>query len=138
MFLHEWRLTVQGQEPRLALLTHLPLGEARPSKLVRSRRTGELRRVSDIGRKLQAMGTLAGFPDYLLPVSSKGEHGLFLEMKRAGLTPAQCRAACSPAQRDMQSRLRGEGYAVLVCSGWVDAARALCHYLACLHLAPSS
>lgn len=116
-------------EPRLALLYASANGGVRPSKLVLNRKTGEMQRVCVAGGVLQAMGVTAGVPDVFLSCPVGPDPGIYLELKKAGLTPRQAWAACSEDQRFWLERFAQAGYQTTVCSGWVQAARVLCTYL---------
>lgn len=81
---------------------------------------------------LKAEGVRAGVPDLFLAVPSARldsdakswilRHGLFIEMKTdTGRT--------SPAQDEMLTRLRNQGYAVTVARGWDQARKAIETYL---------
>ena len=126
---HKWRCLVLPKEPRLEWLHHIPNGEARPSSWVPAPTTSGLRRVSRVGQRLSTMGTLRGIVDYCLPEPVAGQHGLYLEMKRAGLTPGQAWAACTPEQQAFLTAMQAKGYATVVAAGWIVATRAVCDYL---------
>jgi hypothetical protein len=108
--LHEWH------EPRLAMLWAVPNGGARHKATA---------------AKLQGEGVRAGVPDLMLAVpSARGDHGLFIELKRLrGAGPTD-------AQRAMLAKLRRHGYRAEVCRGWVAAANVIADYLDRPDLAP--
>jgi hypothetical protein len=92
--------------PELELLFAIPNGGAR------SKRTA--------GR-LKAEGVKPAIPDLMWPVARGTYHGLFVEMKRID-------GHARPDQREMQEKLRGQGYWVLTCQGADAAFQAVMHY----------
>jgi hypothetical protein len=68
-----------------------------------------------IGRRLKAMGLLAGAPDIFVAASTATFNGLFIEMKTTGGKLAQ-------HQADLHNALREQNYRVEVC--W-DAYQAI-------------
>jgi hypothetical protein len=133
--LFAWRDTVVPREPRLALLYASANGGARPAKLVPDRATGGVKRISVAGKMLKAMGVTPGIPDLCLPwpMAGRGRYtidaGLYIELKKSGLTPRQAWAACSAEEQWWLEALAQGGYQATVCSGWTQAARMLCTYL---------
>lgn len=75
------------------------------------------------GATLKAEGVRAGIPDLFLAVSSAGENGLFIEMKRrrGGIV--------SERQKEMKSHLEKFGYSVAVCRGFDEARKAILEYI---------
>ena len=71
---------------------------------------------------LKRMGVKPGVPDLLLPVSRRGFHGLFIEMKKIG-------GQVSADQKWWMEQLSGNGYCCRVCYGWQQAAEVLIWYL---------
>ena len=68
------------------------------------------------------MGVKSGVPDLMLPVPSKGYHGLFIEMKtKNGRTSA--------AQRAWIDALNTFGYLAIVAHGWEEAKCTILNYL---------
>lgn len=76
-----------------------------------------------VGRKAKAEGLKKGIPDLLLPIASKGFHGLFIEMKK--LTGS----STSAAQKQWHTDLREQGYVVELCKGHEQAIAAIVAYL---------
>ena len=103
-----WSALRSAQVPALALLYHVPnAGSKHINYAVRQKR----------------QGLKSGVPDLCLPVARHGQHGLYVEMKkREG-------GKVSKAQADWHTRLRAEGYRVVVCEGWEAAQQAICEYL---------
>lgn len=62
------------------------------------------------GARLKAEGVKPGVPDLFIP-----EMRLFIEMKRRD------GGATTNAQKEWAEYLRGEGYRVEVCRGWIEA-----------------
>jgi VRR-NUC domain len=103
----QWADTLTPQEPRLALLFHVPNGG---------------KRSKGVAGQMRAQGVRAGVPDLWLPVASAGFHGLVIEMKAQG-------GAVSKEQRWWIDRLFAQGYATIVAWEWTDAAEQICRYL---------
>ncbi len=93
--------------PELGLLYHIPNGGSRNA-------------IEALNLKRQ--GVKAGVPDLCLPVARGGYHGLYIELKRKG-------GRLSAAQRVWIENLRAQGYAVMVCYGFREAADTLEGYL---------
>ena len=72
---------------------------------------------------LKKEGVKAGVSDILLPYSSGGFHGLFIEMKRIK------KGQVSEAQKDFINRMKKNGYAAEVCYGFEDARKVILQYL---------
>lgn len=75
--------------------------------------------------KLQRLGVGQGYPDYAVPLSRKGYHGLFIEMKR------RKRGVVSTEQQEKINALNAEGYLAVVCYGADEAIKAVEDYVAC-------
>lgn len=105
--LFEWAAWNEARLPELALLFAIPNGEKRDAVT---------------GARLKRAGVKAGVPDLLLPVASKGYHGLWIELK----TPV---GRTSPAQERWITTLVEQGYDVAVARSWRAAAWLLCKYL---------
>lgn len=73
---------------------------------------------------LATEGVRAGVPDMFLPVARGGEHGLWLELKRADHSNHP-----TPEQGAWLSALRAAGYRAVVCYGAGEAIAALMDYL---------
>jgi hypothetical protein len=127
--LFAWRDTVVRREPRLALLYASANGGPRPARLVPDRATGGVKRISVAGKLLKAMGVTPGIPDLCLAYPYRGTAGIYIELKKSGLTPRQAWAACSAEEQWWLEVLATGGYQTAVCSGWTQAARTLCTYL---------
>ena len=98
----------EGRWPELALMHHIPNGGGRSP--------GEAKR-------LKAQGVRAGVPDICLPVSRRGYHGLYIELKRRE------GGRVSPEQNMMIDALREQGYRVEVCRGWEAARDVIAGYM---------
>ena len=74
------------------------------------------------GIRNRQLGVKSGVPDLMLPIPSKGYHGLFIEMKtRNGKT--------SENQDRWLNALNNFGYLAVVCHGWEEARDCLLKYL---------
>ena len=103
---------VRGAEhvwPELRLFHAIPNGGHR------SRRTA--------GR-LKAEGVRPGVPDYFLPVSRGGAHGLYIELKRTK------GGRVEPEQKAWLDELNAQGYRAVVARGWEQAWDEIRDYLA--------
>jgi hypothetical protein len=96
-------------DPRLELIFAIPNGLWAKNK--------------GVALKAKAEGLKKGVPDLLLPIASKGWHGLFVEMKK--LTGS----STSTAQKQWHTDLREQGYAVELCKGHEQAIAAIVAYL---------
>ncbi len=72
--------------------------------------------------KLKAEGVRPGVPDLCLPVPRDKWHGLYIEMKTPSGTVRQ-------QQREWLNALADNGYQVVVCHGWISAAKEIFEYL---------
>lgn len=108
MALFRWAELQAGRWPELKMLFHIPNGGSRGK--------------AEAGR-FRAMGVKSGVPDLFLPVARGPYHGLFVEMKRTR------GGRVSPEQREWIQELIMQGYAVVICHGWEDAAQVIGQYL---------
>lgn len=72
--------------------------------------------------KFKRMGTKRGVPDICVPISNKGYHGLYIELKRVSggvLSTEQC---------DWLNKLKDNGYLAKVCNGFLCAKLAVEEY----------
>jgi hypothetical protein len=104
----EWARDNEARYPELALLFAIPNGGHRNKAAA---------------GKLKAAGVRAGVPDLCLPVSRRGMHGLWIELKR----PAGGRV--SGEQEAWLTRLAVAGHVVAVCYGWEEARDVILSYL---------
>ena len=95
-----------------------------PHVLVFSIPNGGFRMAKEASR-LKAEGVLPGVPDLFIPEARGRSHGLFIEMKRLGLT----KSSLSSAQKSVHDQLRARGYAVAVCYGFEDAFETFKKYI---------
>jgi hypothetical protein len=102
-----WTMTVRDRFPELALLHHVPNGGAR-DKIEAAH--------------LKDQGVKPGVPDLDLPVARGGYHGLRIEMKKIG-------GVESEEQKWWREQLTAQGYAVMVCEGWIAAMDAIVWYM---------
>jgi VRR-NUC domain len=79
-------------------------------------------RLGRVGAMLKAEGVVPGVPDLCLPWPVAPYHGAYVEMKRMD-------GRATPAQHLWLAHLRGAGYAVEVCRGWLEAREFLMAYL---------
>ena len=98
-----WAKEHESQWPELALLFAVPNAGKR-SKATRGRMLAE--------------GLKAGVPDLCLPVSKRGYHGLFIEMKRVNASPSDTQ----DSQAAWHNQLAEYGNYVCVCKG-AEAAK---------------
>ncbi len=108
MALMRWAALATPVHPELRLLFHIPNGGSRGK--------------AEAGR-FRAMGVKPGVPDLFLPAARGPYHGLFVEMKRMR------GGRVSPEQREWIQELIMQGYAVMICHGWEDAAQVIGQYL---------
>ena len=103
----KWTQLERGKYPELALLFHIPNGGTRdPIEAAH----------------LKAQGVKKGVSDLFLPVSRRGYHGLFVEMK----TP---KGRVSQEQQWFGDKVTEQGYLFHVVYGWEAAKEALEWYL---------
>lgn len=86
--------------------------------------------------KMQAMrwkaaGGTKGICDVFLPVAAHGFHGLFIELKNPDLKPVRPTSSggLSKEQQSFITRMRENGYKVIVAYNWVDAKTEIENYL---------
>ena len=107
----EWARMNEAQLPGVDLLHSIPNGGGRTPRQAAT---------------LKAEGVLAGVPDLFLPIARHDFHGMYIEMK----TINNGRKTYPTAeQREMHTRLSGEGYLVRVCWTWEEAAEWIERYL---------
>lgn len=104
----QWCKRNSKQYPELDLIFHIPNGGARHIA---------------VASKLKLEGVKAGVPDLLLPVSRRGYHGLFIEMKR------EKGGALSPKQKYWFTKLKEQKYAVVRANGSTPAINLIKSYL---------
>ena len=105
--LFEWADAMCVAYPELRLLYHIPNGGSRnPIEAA----------------NLKRQGVKAGVPDLCLPVARGKYHGLYIELKYGKNKPSE-------KQTEWLRALSEQGYAVKVCYGWEQAAKALKKYL---------
>ena len=73
--------------------------------------------------RLKATGVKAGVPDICLPVKRGLFSGLWIELKK------DYKQKVSAEQREWIDTLRLQGYAALVCVGWIEAKEVIECYL---------
>lgn len=61
-----------------------------------------------VAKKLKAEGVLSGVPDLHIPISKKGLHGLYVELKAGNNKPTE-------NQLTIMGKLENEGYQCAVC-----------------------
>ena len=106
---HEQKQLIQWcrTDPRLQFIFHIPNENTAGIKW---------------GIRNRQLGVKSGVPDLMLPIPSKGYHGLFIEMKtRNGKT--------SENQDRWIEALNRFGYLAVVCHGWEEAKECLLNYL---------
>ncbi|HNX81695.1 MAG TPA: VRR-NUC domain-containing protein [Candidatus Omnitrophota bacterium] len=105
--LFEWAEFNKSTMPGLSLMFHIPNG-------------GKRDKITAV--HLKAQGVKSGVPDIFLPVPRFKFHGLFIEMKVGNNKP-------SYNQSSWINDLKYQGYYVMVCYGWVEAAAVITNYL---------
>lgn len=105
----QWRDIMANQYPELRRLFHIANGGSRhPAE----------------AQKLRRMGVVPGVSDLFLPVSRKGYHGLWIEMKK------QRGGRLSEYQKDWLEGMNKEGYMAVRANGADEAIKILEDYLA--------
>jgi len=80
--------------------------------------------------RLKAAGVRAGFPDIGFPVARSGFHGMFIEMKRpADKLTGKRAGTLGEKQKPWHDSLTEQGFLVVVCYTWREAANAIENYL---------
>lgn len=73
---------------------------------------------------LKKEGVVSGIPDLFLPVAAKGFHGLYIEMKIKKNS-----SKLTENQLKWGMLLTKQGYLVMVCYSWIEAAKLLVEYV---------
>lgn len=102
-----WAELFSGRVPELRLLYHIPNG-------------GSRNRLEAANLKMQ--GVKSGVPDLCLPVASRGNHGLYIEMKYGKNRPTK-------NQIEWMEMLKEQGYDARVCYSAEEAAKTIIDYL---------
>jgi hypothetical protein len=76
---------------------------------------------------LKRLGSQKGVPDLIIFESSRGYHGLMIELKR-NKTPWGTKGRCTPEQEDWIKKLNERGYCAQVCYGFSEAKAVLDMY----------
>ena len=111
-----WADMQASWHPELHLLHAIPNGAKLPY-----RGKGK-RRYSPEAMRLKAEGLRAGVPDISLPFSSKGYHGLYIELKVGRNKPTD-------KQAWWLDQLTQQGYLALACWGADEAINVIKEYL---------
>ena len=106
--LFAWADTQMDRCPELSLMFAIPNGG---------------HRFVAVAAKLKAEGVKAGVPDVFLPVPRGGKHGLWLELKRSK------GGRLGEAQKAWADALEGQGYAVGLSYGAVEAIQLIEEYM---------
>jgi hypothetical protein len=121
LFCHFANEMREGRYLECRWLHHIPNGGARGDD-ERSRMIA--------GGKMKAEGVKPGVSDLSLPVSRRGYHGLYIEMKKPKEQRADNpRAGCSDKQNEFLDFAIKEGYCVGVAYSWIEARDAIVWYL---------
>lgn len=102
-----WCGIMSRKHPELELAFHIPNGSY---KSVAARMI------------FKAIGLKPGVPDVFLPVPNDQYHGLWIEFKTK-------KGRVSDYQLEWIEKLTGQGFAVLICRSWTDAANVTLNYL---------
>ena len=78
--------------------------------------------VRNILNKLFDIGLKKGMPDLMIPIPSKYQHGLFIEMKKQ-------KGATREKQKQILRWLKGQGYHTVVCYSFQEAQEETLKYL---------
>lgn len=105
--LFEWANLVKQEFEELELMYHIPNGGKRDKKTAVN---------------LKREGVKAGVPDICLPVARGQYHGLYIELKTS-------KGKVSKNQKIWLENLDKQGYATIVCYGWLEAKEVLKEYL---------
>lgn len=81
------------------------------------------KRTLAVASMMRAEGLRAGVPDLFLACPKPPWSGLFIEMKRSS------GGVLSDNQKTMIQILQGQGYAVKVCHGWLEARTTIIAYM---------
>lgn len=106
--LFHWAALHEDRYPELRLLFAIPNGGHRHPA---------------VAAKLKKEGVKKGTWDVLLPVVAFGRPGLWIEMKVGS-------NKLTAEQEQFGAQVREQGYRTEVCYSWVEAAAAICSYLA--------
>ena len=105
--LFEFLAMIEGHEPRLQYMFHVPNGGHRHPA---------------VAAQMKAAGVKRGVPDILFPIAFGQYHGLAIEMK-AGINRT------TKEQVVWLDVLEEQGWRTQVCYGWVDAAILIVEYI---------
>lgn len=78
--------------------------------------------------RLRATGLKPGVPDIYLPLRRGAWPGLWIELKRPA-SEGKRKGVVSDEQAEWINWLKGQGYAVMVAYGWIEARDTLIQYL---------
>ena len=81
-----------------------------------------------VAGRLKVGGVKRGVPDIFLPVAKRGYHGLYIELKKPG-REKDARGGLSVEQDEFKRDIEAQGYAVIVCYGWEQAAKVIEGYM---------
>lgn len=107
MLIFEWASIHIGKHPELTLMHHVPNGGHRHIATA---------------TKLKRMGVKSGVPDIVLPVSRKGFHGLYIELKKE-------KGKVSDHQMEWLHKLNEQGYMAVVAFGFDQAIQIIKNYI---------
>ena len=77
-------------------------------------------------RYVKALGVRPGYPDLMIPISSFGYHGLFIELKRPESNKTRL---LSNSQRRIIARLNERGYRTIVVNSLDEAIMEITAYM---------
>jgi hypothetical protein len=81
-----------------------------------------------VAANLKAEGVKRGVPDIILPVPIAIWHGLFIELKRP-TSENKRKGRVDDEQEKWHGFLLAQGYGVITCYGWKEAADCIIQYL---------
>lgn len=85
-------------------------------------------RKPSVAAAMKAEGVKPGVPDMCLPISRRGYHSLWIELKRP-IYATHKNGGCSEAQLEWHELLSNEGHLVCVAYGWQGGVAVLLDYL---------
>ncbi len=103
---------------------HLPGGKLEQLRFVFAVPNGAALKDRRHGSIQKARGLTRGVWDIMVPIPSKGFHGMFLELKSSGDG-----AKLSKEQEQFGAHIRAVGFAADVQIGWQNAAKSIFQYL---------
>lgn len=108
-----WAAIAAQEQPLYSLLYAIPNGGQRSKSQAAT---------------LKAEGVKSGVPDVHFPVARGGYFGLYIEFKKPAYSTRKV-GGMSDAQVAFARKLTAQGFLVIVCYGWQDAASRITSYI---------